>query len=313
MPRKPESGTEHAKFFRAGRALPQRGCLAALLMVCCLGGGCAGPAPSAQFVEQAQRLHAGALAAAVTTDADLREYVQLVGKRVGDAARALDPGRTRDPLFANIEYHLVACAVPNTVTTGGSHVYVYNGLFQACESEDELAAAIAHAVAHSVNLDLEHVDIRPDPNIPLPLVAWQFVTHRYSTAQEQAADHLAMEIYLKAGYDPRRSAALWQHLNDRYPGVQAPDRTPMIIRIQEAARATPGAGQGGRPLPVADPRTFTALRRQASSLNPEQVPPPSQLILRALPNCILSGDAPEQQAAQQQLQPPPPPRRLEPS
>ena len=81
-----------------------------------------GPAPSAQFVQQAQRLHDGALASSVTTDAGLREYVQLVGKRVGDAARALDPGRTRDPLFSEIEYHLVACAVPNVVTTGGSTI-----------------------------------------------------------------------------------------------------------------------------------------------------------------------------------------------
>ena len=41
---------------------------------------------------------------------------------------------------------------------------------------------MSHAVAYAVNLDLEHIDLRPDPNLPFPLVAWDMATHRFTGA-----------------------------------------------------------------------------------------------------------------------------------
>jgi hypothetical protein len=264
-------------------------------------------------VEQAERLHREAFAATVTTDGDLRDYVQLVGKRVMDAAHEVDASRTRDPMFSSMQFHLVACDVPNVITTGGSHIYLYNGLFQNCQSEDELAAGLSHAYAHAGNLDMERIDLRPDPNMPLQLVGWEFATHRYTAEQERTADRLAFEIYLKAGYDPRKFTSLLEHLADRYPGIQAPDRTPIQLRIQEIrALGIPVDTSGNRPLPVADPKTFDSLRRQASGMK-QVVPPLSEVMLSSLPNCLLSGDTPEQETARQQLRPLPPPKRLEPS
>ena len=61
--------------------------------------GCFGPAPAAEFVRQAQRLHDGALASAVVPDSDLREYVQFVGQRIIDAAKAAEPGKVHDPVL----------------------------------------------------------------------------------------------------------------------------------------------------------------------------------------------------------------------
>jgi predicted Zn-dependent protease len=283
-----------------------------LLLSTCTG--CFGPAPAGQFVQQAQRLHDGALASAVSTDPDLHDYIQMVGRRVGDAAHAVDPNRTHNSLYAAMEYHLALCPVPNIFTTGGAHIYLYNGLFQACKSEDELAAAIAHAFAHEMNLDVEHIDMRPDPTLPLNLVAWQFVTHRFTSQQEQRADQLAFDIYVKAGYDPTAFANLLDHLRDLYPSLQAPDRTPLMIRAQEARqRAQLASPAQRRPLPVADPKTFDSLRRQAQSLKQPEPNTEAQVFLRAFPNCVLSGDTPDQQAAQEQLRPPAPAKRLEPS
>lgn len=284
-----------------------------LLLLLALCPGCFGPAPSVQFVQQAQRLHDGALASAVTSDSDLRDYVQLVGRRIADAAHAADPGKTHDPLFSQMEFHLVGCPVPNTFTTGGAHIYVYSGLFQVCQSEDELAIAIAHAFAHQMNLDVEHVEMQPDPNNPLPPVAWQFVSHRFSLSQEQAADRLALDVLVRAGYDPKKAAALFEQLANAYPAAQAPDRTPLLVRSQDARQGAQRVNASRRPLPVADPRTFTSLRRQAASLNGSQAKAQAQLFLRAFPNCILAGDTADQQAAQTQLRPPPPVRKLEPS
>jgi predicted Zn-dependent protease len=287
--------------------------LAAFSVLVSFCSGCMGPAPSGQFVQQAQRLHDAALVSAVTQDTDLREYVQMVGRRVGDAAHQVDPNRTHDSLYAAMEYHLANCAVPNVFTTGGVHLYVYNGLFQACRTEDELAAVIAHAYAHEMNLDLEHLEMRPDPAMPPRLVVWQFVTHRFTLTQEQAADRLAFDILVKAGYDPNAPAMLFEHLGDAFPTLQAPDRTPIILRSQQArqwARSEKSAER--RPLPVADPKTFESLRRQAASMK-TNVNSEAQLFLRAFPNCLLSGDTPDQQAAQEQLRPPTPAKRLEPS
>ena len=102
-----------------GHGLKTRVTGAVLLFMGLLAGGCGAPAPGTQFVEQANRLHREALGAAVNPDADLRDYVQLVGKRVMDAARDVDAGRTRDPLFSAMQFHLVGIDVPNAVTDGG--------------------------------------------------------------------------------------------------------------------------------------------------------------------------------------------------
>lgn len=276
--------------------------------------GCFGPAPAAQFVQQAQRLHDGALHAAVTANTDLRDYVQLVGKRLIDAGRSAEPGKTHDEMFGEMQFHLMACNVPNVFATGGAHVYVYNGLFQLCRSEDELAAVMAHAYAHAVDLDVEHVGMEPDPNRTLPLVAWQFVTHRFTLAQEQSADELAFELYTKAGYDPSAMASLLERLSDRFPDMPDDQRAALPQRARLAQARASAALRVRRPLPVADPRTFESLRRQAAGLDPRLVPGDAELFLRAFPNCLRSGDTADQQAAQQQLKPPPPPpTRLEPS
>jgi len=121
------------------------------------------------------------------------------------------------------------------------------------------------------------------------------------------------ELYAQAGYDPQKFAALFDRLA-AVPGGISPDRMALATRAQQARQWAASAPKTRRPLPVADPRTFDLLRRQAASLNPQLVNHDAQLLLRAFPNCMLAGDTPDQQAAQQQLQPPtPPPTRLEPS
>lgn len=287
-----------------------KGMVGTLLMAFC--SGCFGPAPAAEYVRQAQRLHEGALASAVTPNADLRDYVQLVGQRLIDGAKAADPGKVHDPVLAEMQFHFVGCAVPNVFTTGGAHIYVNSAVLRLAANEDELAAAIAHAYAHALNLDVEHVGMRPDPARPLQNVGWEFVVNRFKLPQEQEADRFAQELYTRAGYDPAAFAALFDRLA-QVPAPQAPDRIPPAARAQAARLRAKDSSRSRRPLPVADPRTFSSLRTQAASLQPTGSPE-AQVLLRAFPNCLLSGDLPDQQAAQQQLRPPPPsPTRLEPS
>ncbi|MDB5292801.1 MAG: peptidase [Phycisphaerales bacterium] len=280
-----------------------------------LCAGCQAPAPAQQFVAQAQRLHDGALASTVAVDTDLNDYFQEIGGRVAKAAIEAAPSKANEAFLNSVRCHLVISDTTNAFTTGGAHVYIYNGLFQACQSEEELAAAIAHAYAHLMSLDLEKSQMKPDPARALPAVAWQFVINRSTLAQEQDADRLAMRLYAQAGWDPNKFAQLFERLEGLTGGNVAPDRVALPLRAAAMRFAAADAPKPARrTFPVADPKTFISLRDRAAQMHEPTAESVPHIFLRAFPNCILSGDTLEQRAAQERLRPPPPPiQKLEPS
>jgi predicted Zn-dependent protease len=273
---------------------------AALLCLVALLTGCAPPAPTKAFVEQAARLHNEALAPVAATDTDLNEYFQILGQRLMDGAHSAAPQKTRAAFFSDLQTHLVATPIPNAFVTGGSHVYIYNGLFQACLTEEELAAAMAHAFAHTINLDVEKVKIRPAPERGLRYVAFDFVDHRFTLQQERDAHELAFQIYVHAGYNPEHFENVFQVLADRYPAAM-PDRLPLPVRATEARAWAAKADQKWRKPTVADRATFTSLKKKAAALH--EPAGDGSLMLRAFPNCVLSADTSDQLAAQAALRP----------
>ena len=168
-----------------------------------------------------------------------------------------------------------------------------------------------------MNLDVEGTGIYPGPGDgrPLRLVAWDFVVNRFDAIQEEESDKLAFRLYARAGWDPARFGFLFSRLSDRDEDgdgstATAPDRLPLATRGALARGMTAGVPKKGRP--VADPRTFRALRDRAGSLRfvspaAEQGKTEALLYLLAFPNCILSQDGPAQRQAQDKLRPPPPP------
>ena len=275
-----------------------------------LSTGCApNRAPAARFVQQADRLHEQALASAITPDDELQEYVQQIGKRLEEAAQAEAPDKARGPFFRNMRFHLVDSPIVNAITTGGAHVYVYRGLFDFCRTEEELAAAVAHAYAHALNLDFERTEMRP-PEDPRPVrqVVWDYVVYRFNEQQEDESDQLAFRLYARAGWDPAMFENLFVRLSDEYPQPPAPGRAPLAERGSLARGMTAGIPRKWRQLPVADARTYDALRKQANGLRVASGSTnEAHLYLLAFPNCILSGDLEVQRKAQDMLRPPPAP------
>ena len=157
----------------------------------------------------------------VITDADLDEYIQDVGSRIAAVAPAVAPGKANADFLKSVRCHLVNCDTINAFNTGGTHVYIYNGLFQQCQSEEELAAVVAHAYAHLINRDLESTRMRPDPREPLSMAAWQFVINRFTLDQEEKADALAVADLCESGLGPEsfpvrvRTSGIAQWRNDR--------------------------------------------------------------------------------------------------
>lgn len=264
-------------------------------------------APAARFIQQADRLHSEALASTITPDDDLNEYVKTIGKRLEEAAKDEVPEMAGSPFFQNMQFHLVDSPIVNAITTGGAHVYVYRGLFDFCNGEEELAAAMAHAYAHALNLDVERTEMRP-PEDPRPLrqIVWDHVVHRFDQQQEDESDKLAFRLYARAGWDPSMFGNLFVRLSDQYAQPPAPDRVPLAERGALARGMTAGVPRKWRQLPVADTRTYQSLREHATSLRVASSNE-AHLYLLAFPNCILSSDLDAQRKAQDMLRPAPPP------
>ena len=277
--------------------------------------GCSsGPVPATEFVAQAERLHAEALASTATVDADLTEYLNNVGRRVVAGASDASGGKFKDPVFANMQFHLVGCDVPNAYTTGGRHVYLYNGLFQLCQSEEDLAAVLAHEFAHAIGLDVQRSGMKPVAGDTLDRLAYAYAAFPFSPSFETEADARAFDFYARGGWDPAKYGEIFERLHqaglDRPTGASrgatnAPG-IPLSARAASAASARQGSAGSRNWLKatVADAQTFKELRnRAATAAAGERATPNNRawLYLRAFPNCVLPADLPAQQAAQQQL------------
>src|SRR5882672_12870269 len=137
----------------------------ALLILLALVAGCgARTSPGDQsLIAQADALHR-AFAPAIVNDPPLRGYLQQISARLLAAARDVakeqslaQSGDGNDWMFSrDVQFHVAQCGVPNAFTTGGNHVYVLVGALERCQSEDELAAAFAHAYTHTLLRHIQH-------------------------------------------------------------------------------------------------------------------------------------------------------------
>src|SRR5690349_5772910 len=110
-----------------------------------------------QVIAQASDTHKQ-LEPAVIEDRALAGYIQTMGRRIVDAARALDAQgfgpdshKKEDDawMFSDqMAFHFVNSETLNAFTTGGTHMYIYTKLLTTCKTEDELAAVMAHEYGH---------------------------------------------------------------------------------------------------------------------------------------------------------------------
>ena len=292
-------------------------CLLPLLALAgglCAAGCQSGPAPAKEFVLQADQIHRAALGQTVSKDSHLNGYFDAVGRRIIAGATAANPSNTQDETLRNMKFHLVSSPqVVNAVGTGGRHIYVFSGLVAVCETEEELASVMAHAYAHALDLDLQQTGMRPDPERTLDNLdraVYAYVTNRTNPEHERRADDRAFEFYARGGWDPARFGTIFVRLRDvgieGATGPAAPDRLSLEQRSALAAERLarlPASARNWRRHNVADPQTFAELRQAAREL-PEGPGPylaRPWVYLRALPNCVLPTDEPEQRQAQEYL------------
>jgi predicted Zn-dependent protease len=283
--------------------------------------GCGGLAvsPTDQtLIKEADQLHARLEPAVVENrDARLRRYFEQIAGRILTAAKELDQkGLIKSDgegsnawMFSNeVDFHLVDSKELSGFTSGGRHVYIYDGLFQLCKSEDELASVFCHEYAHIYARHVQQ-DLRRDPALSgEEALLFPFVAMRASPGQDRAADAIAFAIYARAGWDPGRFATVYQRMLDmNVAGVDRGRLKEKVIEAQRRADALPPAARDWGQPPVADEARFAQLQSEAKSLVATGARNPrAELLLAAFPNNLSSGESAAQAEARQRLFPPAP-------
>jgi predicted Zn-dependent protease len=124
----------------------------------------------------------------------------------------------------------------NAFATSGGHIFITQGLLDCVSSEDTLAAVIAHEIAH---IQLQHsikliksirvMNAISDTTLSIAALtgaldeaAIEIVTTLdvgYAESQEFAADTLALELLVKAGYEPSSLITVLEALKKTQPGT----------------------------------------------------------------------------------------------
>ena len=162
----------------------------------------------------------------------LSALTQLVNG-VGSRLREANGGNPAFRLFP-YTFHVVDSPEVNAFALPGGPVYVNTALIELCETEDQLAAVMAHEMSHvaarhatemltTQNLTelalIAAISVVP---IPIPPIAWEgtklaYVLGllRYSRGKEAEADHLGIELMHAAGYDPNEMAIVFRKLSEQ--------------------------------------------------------------------------------------------------
>jgi predicted Zn-dependent protease len=331
------------------RTRPTRLLLVPLLgFLSLVGTGCAN---DKQVIGQANQFHQN-LEPAVLKDAELNRYLQAVGDRIIAAAEELDKqgfGPTSHKkenaswMFAKggMQFHFVNSKTINAFTTGGNHMYIYTELFLKCDSEDELAAVMAHEFAHvyarhvqkGMNRQIvtmlgaagvgaagyaaggkEHGQQYASAGAGLAAMAGQYFGMSYTREDEDEADRLGFQFYVRAGWAPDHFADFFRKMiamGMDTASAAASDHPTLKSRVektnQRVKNLPPDASKWQRP-PVAGPAEFRRLQQRAAEVG-RNMPTDQQIaqtkeLLAALPrSCLTPLDQalPDQQAAQVDL------------
>lgn len=314
------------------------------LALAAVGTSCA---TDRQVIAQAADTHRQ-LEPAVIDDPQMAGYLQSMGKRIVAAgkkadARGVGPESHRKEddawMFSKqMQFHFVNSDTLNAFTTGGTHMYVYTELLRTCQSEDELAAVMAHEYGHvyarhvhqGMNRQYlalggaaaagvggyllggkEHGTEYGAAAAGLGLAAGQFLNMGFTRDDEAEADELGFQFYTRAGWDPDRFGDFFQRMIDmgfETKNASMSDHPSLASRVEAAkkrAAALPPQAKNWRTAPVADAGEFRALQQRAVALAKTMPSDKSlqaaKVLLAAVPSCMLPEDQPEQKAAQNRL------------
>lgn len=174
----------------------------------------------------------------LVTSGEQYEMVQRVGRRIAAVAGPDVPNANWEFILIDDNDMVNAFAMP------GGKVAIYTGIFQAAQSEDDLAVVMGHEVAHvSARHGAERVSQQRLSQIGLSAAAigvgfsdmdntdrqllmaglgagaaYGFILP-YSRLHESEADEIGLMYAARAGYDPRAAIGFWQRMDQLSQGA----------------------------------------------------------------------------------------------
>lgn len=106
------------------------------------------------------------------------------------------------------EYSVVKSDQVNAFCLPGGKIVVFTGLLRIVQNDDQLAAVVAHEVAHAL---AHHSSerIARERAVGRGLRALSF-----NRSQETEADHIGIFLMTFAGYDPQEAVSLWREMQN---------------------------------------------------------------------------------------------------
>jgi predicted Zn-dependent protease len=200
--------------------------------------------------------------AKVVEDPLISEYVNRIGQNLVRNSDAKVP----------FTFQLIEGESPNAFALPGGYIFVYTGLIKLADEEDELAAALAHEIAHVaarhmtkqatkseiVNLasipaavilggGLAGIAARQGANLGVPAVFLHF-----TRKDEAEADYLGLQYLYAAGYDPTGAISIFEKLESLQKNKPGTVARIFSTHPMDADRIEKAETEIGRILPARD-------------------------------------------------------------
>ncbi len=211
--------------------------LAAVVLVALLTACATSPTgrTQLQFMPDAQMRSMGVAAYREMQDAEPILEAGPQVERVECVARAIIPQVPEEYARDGWEVTVFDSDQVNAFALPGGKIGVYTGLLAVTENPDQLAAVIAHEIAHvmaehanermstematALGLGALQVAAGDDPQrqrimAVLGVGAQVGIILPFSRTHESEADEIGLGLMADAGFDPRASVALWQNMAD---------------------------------------------------------------------------------------------------
>jgi len=168
----------------------------------------------------------------LTANSEVQDFVRSLGERLVPASqRDLAPG---DPNRIPFQFFVTDAKGVNASATANGVVLVQRELLATVETEGELAAVMAHEIAHATQQHaLREMEFHKKKRLLLQIgavvaeaygnysvrdllnLAAAAIRNGYSRYLENQADRVGMEYMRAAGYDPREAPRVWKTLSSR--------------------------------------------------------------------------------------------------
>ncbi|MCX7642230.1 MAG: M48 family metalloprotease [Armatimonadetes bacterium] len=152
--------------------------------------------------------------------------VTEVTESVGDRVASVSPRKDMP-----VKFKVLNLGEVNAVALPNGRIYVFRGMLETADTEDELAAVLAHEVGHvagrhslkqfrlslGIGLLADLLNLNKQSAVVQNLAGFAAILYElgYSRQHERDADNYALKLALLAGYDPKGSVELFEKFVER--------------------------------------------------------------------------------------------------